>query len=303
MLPVRRVSLLALVLVVAAFGAMASACGGDGGGGGAEGSDIRVVSVTAADFSFTSPDFFNQGMVRLAFTNSGQETHHLQILKLKSGVIQAKFKTTLNQILSAVPTEGEADFNRLYEIADFSGGAGPADPGGYSEAVLSLESGVYVYACFIAGADGVPHIAKGMTRVLTVNPDPGTKQPAPPTASATVDMVDFAFTGITATLPAGKTTLAVVNKGQQSHEMSILRLKGITAADLRKALTDPNAAPPAGPPPYESAGGFRGTAPGGTGWAVVNLTPGEYVLVCFIPDPADGKPHAAKGMFKPLTVQ
>lgn len=305
MLPLKRVSLVSLMLVLAAFGAVAAACGGDGGGGAKE-SAIRTVASTATDFAIDAPDFFDQGIVRLTLTNNGKETHHLQVLKLKSGVIQAKFLATLDQALAAVPTEGEAAFNRLFAVADLAGGAGPADPGGSSEAVVTLEPGQYVFTCFIAGADGVPHIAKGMTEPVTVNPKPGARQPAPPTASVSVDLVDFAFTGIGATLPAGKTTIAVSNKGQQSHEMSLLRLKGITAGDLRKLLTtppDPNAPPPSGPPPYESAGGFQGIAPGGNGWTTVNLTPGEYVLLCFLPDQASGKPHVALGMFKPLTVQ
>jgi len=30
--------------------------------------------------------------------------------------------------------------------------------------------------------------------------------------------------------------------------------------------------------------------------------PGDYLMICLIPDPADGVPHAAKGMSLPATV-
>jgi uncharacterized cupredoxin-like copper-binding protein len=302
---VKRFTLVALVLALAAFGAIAAACGGgdDGTPAAAQQASIPTVASTATDFAIEAPDFFDQGLVRLTLANNGQEPHHLQVLKMKPTFIHAKFVTTIEQIKTALPTEGEAAFNRLYQIADFAGGPGAVDPGGSSEAVVSLDPGFYFLVCFIAGADGVPHILKGMAEPLTVNPKPGARQPAPPTAGATVELVDFAFTVVGATLPAGSTTFAITNKGQQAHEMAILRLKGITAADLRKMLTDPAAAPPEGPPPYEAVGGFQDTAPGGTGWTTVNLTAGEYVLICLIPDAASGKPHAALGMFKPLTVQ
>ena len=43
--------------------------------------------------------------------------------------------------------------------------------------------------------------------------------------------------------------------------------------------------------------------PGQTGWAHLDLTPGDYVAVCFIPSAAhEGKPHFALGMVKGFTV-
>ena len=35
----------------------------------------------------------------------------------------------------------------------------------------------------------------------------------------------------------------------------------------------------------------------------VDLKPGTYVLVCFIPDAKDGKPHLAHGMMKVVEIQ
>ena len=36
---------------------------------------------------------------------------------------------------------------------------------------------------------------------------------------------------------------------------------------------------------------------------VVDLTPGEYALLCFVPDAGDGKPHVAHGMVRQVTVR
>jgi len=34
----------------------------------------------------------------------------------------------------------------------------------------------------------------------------------------------------------------------------------------------------------------------------VNLQPGEYALICFLPDAKDGKPHLLHGMLKQLKI-
>jgi hypothetical protein len=49
-------------------------------------------------------------------------------------------------------------------------------------------------------------------------------------------------------------------------------------------------------------GGVAGTARSTTSFITLDLTPGEYVMVCFVPDSKDGKPHTAHGMVKPFTV-
>ena len=43
-------------------------------------------------------------------------------------------------------------------------------------------------------------------------------------------------------------------------------------------------------------------APGGTADAILNLTEGEYVILCFIPSPSDHVAHLAKGMISQISV-
>ena len=99
-------------------------------------------------------------------------------------------------------------------------------------------------------------------------------------------------------LPAGWTTLRLSNESQQPHHMQLIQLpEGMTLEDLFTAFQQP------GPPPagLKFSGGPGSLFPGGSGLATVNLAPGNYVVLCFIPDD-DGVPHAAGGMVKPLTV-
>ncbi len=56
-------------------------------------------------------------------------------------------------------------------------------------------------------------------------------------------------------------------------------------------------------PPFDSAGGLGPIGPGETGYYTGDFEPGEYMLICFIPDPADGAMHLSKGMFQPFRVR
>ena len=49
--------------------------------------------------------------------------------------------------------------------------------------------------------------------------------------------------------------------------------------------------------------GVGAVHPGGTANAVLNLTAGEYVILCLIPSPSDGMAHHAKGMIRRMKVE
>ena len=42
---------------------------------------------------------------------------------------------------------------------------------------------------------------------------------------------------------------------------------------------------------------------GASSFITMDFEPGEYMFICFLPDPADGKPHMAKGMVQAFTVE
>lgn len=262
-----------------------------------------VVAVEAADFSFQMPATFDGGLTRIAMTNVGQESHHVQILKLNDGVSQAQFQSVLDGVVEAIPTEGVAAVLGLFQASTLAGGPATAGPGGKSDAVLDLEPGHYAFVCLLLSRDGVPHFAKGMVAVVEVMAEPETTAEEP-TAVATVTLSDFAFAGVPASLPAGESTLKIVNAGQEPHEMVMVRLNGMTVEQVGELLTRPPTQAPGGPPPFEFVGGYQAVIPGGTGWAVFDLEPGEYGLICLVPSPANGfKPHFALGMVNSITVQ
>ena len=116
--------------------------------------------------------------------------------------------------------------------------------------------------------------------------------------TVTITASDFSFTAPD-TVAAGLTNFELVNHGNELHHVQIIRLEqGKTMADVHAALQSHD------PPPawVTLVGGPNGAVPHGPAVSVtMSLTPGQYVLLCFIPSP-DGKPHVAKGMVRPLTV-
>ena len=99
---------------------------------------------------------------------------------------------------------------------------------------------------------------------------------------------------------AGVTTFELVNKGPELHHVQFVRLDdGKTLQDFQQAMASH------GPPPawVKFVGGPNTPIPDGKSVSRVtmDLAPGQYVLLCFIPS-ADGTPHVAKGMVRPLVV-
>lgn len=233
------------------------------------------LTITARDYSFDAPDVMSAGPVSIVLQNEGQEAHHAQFVRLNDGVTLEQFGAALRQGPPAA-----------FPLVTFRGGPSVTDPGQTSFAVtLDLEPGTYMMLCFIESPDGVPHLAKGMVRPFTV---------APP---LTVTLRDFAFE--VPELRSGVQTFHVVNQGPQPHEMVIARVPSeVTPEQIAAALQSPGAPPF----PMENLSGMQALSAGLSGWVTVDFTPGTYVLLCFVPDPATGLPHVALGMYAVVTV-
>jgi uncharacterized cupredoxin-like copper-binding protein len=243
----------------------------------------NLLRVTTADFAFQAPDQVPAGVTTIRLVNQGPSFHHLQLIKLNEG-------KTLPDLLEAMKAPGP-----LPAWAVMMGGPNAAGVGDSITLVETLEPGSYAMICLIPGTDGVPHFAKGMTRLLTVTPPAGA--PAEPAADNTVTLKDYAFE-FSQPLTGGHHTIRVNNEGQQAHELVLVKLDaGKTASDFLDW-----ASKMAGTPPGSPQGGVTGLMPGAHGFLVTDLAPGNYALVCFFPDAKDGKPHFAHGMVTTVTV-
>ena len=238
-----------------------------------------VVHVEAADYSFTAPDTVASGPTTFHVMNGGKELHHVVLIKAPKA-----------DLMKMNPTDPPpAGLVML-------GGPNAALPGGTAEATVDLTPGEYTMVCMISGPDGKPHMMKGMMRTLTVTQGSGTA--AMPTPDLTVKLTDYAF-DMPDTITAGHHVIRIEDAGPQVHEMVFVKLEpGKTAQDF---LTW--AMKMSGPPPGSPVNGVSPMTVGVVNTVAVDLTPGQYALVCFVGDAKDKRPHFAHGMIKQITVQ
>jgi len=115
--------------------------------------------------------------------------------------------------------------------------------------------------------------------------------------TAEVTALDYAFAGVPETLPAGRSGLVLVNETEndERHEFIIFKKADGDTRSAEEILNDPAAQ-------EEGPGEFAGAVfavPGGTAGSFLDLAPGDYIAVCFIPvgGGEDGPPHFTEGMF------
>jgi hypothetical protein len=126
-------------------------------------------------------------------------------------------------------------------------------------------------------------------------------EPAPGSAVVDVNMNEFAFNLDTADIPDGQFSFRFTNGGQQPHQAIIQKIPA--DLDLQAALASDEE-----PEDVVNVAGMAPMEPGSSETVVFanKLEPGRYVLLCFVPDTAegpDGTPHAFKGMVKEFSVQ
>jgi hypothetical protein len=248
----------------------------------------NVVHIVAKDYSFDSPAQIPAGLTTLHLMNQGKEPHQAALIKLTEGKTFDDFMTAVRTMKPNTPPPSWVVFD---------GGPNAAAPAGTAEATETLEAGNYALVCFIPSADGQPHIMKGMSRGLVVTPS--NAAPAPePTPTATMTMSDYKF-DLSSPLKSGQNVVRVENAADQPHEVVVFKLPpGKTMKDFEAWLPVSDKQPP----PAIPYGGVVGLSKGRHAFFTTNLEAGDYVLVCFLEDAKDGKPHFVHGMVQPFKV-
>jgi uncharacterized cupredoxin-like copper-binding protein len=249
-------------------------------------SSPSTVNVTAKDFAFDAPAKVPAGATRFELANSGKEFHQAQLIRLEGG-------KTVQDLAKAMSTPGPTP-----SWVKFVGGVNGIAPGQSANATAILTPGQYAYLCLIPSTDGVMHANKGMVHPFEVTAASSAESAEAPAADVTIKLLDYDFQP-SQTLTPGRHTIRIENVGPQAHEIVLLRLApGKKVEDFgRWAETGMK-----GPPPAEPLGGVAALDKGDHGSFEVDLTPGEYGFICFVPDMKDGKPHLAYGMMKQFKV-
>ena len=244
----------------------------------------NMVTFTAKEFSFDGPDSIPAGLTMFHLTDAGQQLHHLQIVKLDQG-------KTFADLQAALKAGGPPPAWMLPY-----GGVNPPAPGATTTAMQVMEPGNYAVVCFVEGPDHIPHIAKGMLKPLTVTATPNANM-TEPAGDVTLTLNDYTFT-LSKPLVAGKQLIKVENGAAQPHEVVLVQLApGKTMEDVAKWVADMK-----GQPPGKPIGGIPGFPKGKNAFFEATLEPGDYGMVCFLPDAKDGKPHVQHGMMKQFKV-
>ena len=247
--------------------------------------DAPVVFV-AHDYGFAGPDRIPSGTTTVQIVNKGQAPHHIQLLKLLQGKTAADFRAAI-----------ASDPARLPSWITFVGGPNAILPGSDAVATMNLQEGNYLLICLIPNEQGVPHVALGMQKPLSVSGGKASlvSEPKP---DLTITQADFRF-ALSHPITAGSRTIQVMNHGTQPHEVVVVKLDpGASPKDFAAAF-EPGAS---GPPPGKPVGGVVGLDIGEHAFFTTQFEPGRYGLLCFFTDAA-GRPHFAQGMTSEFTVK
>jgi hypothetical protein len=245
----------------------------------------NTITITASDSSFAAPDSVPAGLTTLHFVSAGQQLHQAALLRIAYG-------KSFNDFLAAIKQPGPPP-----SWVSVAGGVDPPRAGGSADVTIELAPGRYALLCFVPGPDGAPHLVHGMYRELIAV---ATRRPVAiePIATDTLSAFDRSYTS-GRPIRSGRRTFLFLNGGPQPHEVIFARLvPGKNAQDMVSWLLRP-----VGTPPGEPLGGVWAMRPSQHAYLTVDVTPGEYALICLLPDRRDGRPQAAHGMVRQFTVK
>ena len=246
--------------------------------------EVNEVAIRAFDYQFEAPESLPAGPTRFRMTNEGPDVHHVQLVRLEGG-----------HSLGDLVGEFRGGHGALPEWAVQVGGPNGAVAGAAAEAVVELVPGEYALLCVVPGPDGVLHVMKGMIRPLRVVPSGAAA--VRPRADVEMKLSDYGFE-ISPAIRAGRREVRVTNAAAQAHEVVVFRLApGRTAEEVLRWVGTREGVPPGLP-----VGGATYLSPGEENVFSMDFEPGEYALVCFVPDAGDGRPHFMHGMVRQIRV-
>jgi len=248
---------------------------------------LPTVTFTAVDYAYEGPDQIDAGLTNVTLINEGQTAHHLQLARLPE-------EKTVEEIFALFQENPPEAIGAL----TFVGGPGLLDPGLRQDVVIDLLPGTYLALSFVLDENGAPYMAKGMAKPFAVAA--GETASATPSieADGTTQLLDFSFV-LPAEIQSGEQVWQVVNEGQEPHEVMIVKLAdGKDVGDVLAFLHTLD-----GEQPYANIGGFQAITPGQTGWLKLDLAPGNYVALCYVPGAETGELHFHMGMIQAFTVK
>lgn len=243
------------------------------------------------------PQQMAPGYTRFALETPADNGATLPLYRLKSGATLEELQPALEAVDMAFSGAGDPTeaINSALEIADIVAEL-DLEPGLSDGVGLVMAEGEYVldYAPYPMEEGAMP---ARTFRTFTVG---GEVEAETPPADVDVEMVDFSFV-LPADISAGQQVWRVRNAGEQLHHTVMFRLNEDATLDQMMAWMETEE----GPPPGEPAAYVGIMSPGYAADYTLDLTAGNYVAICFMPDhrgDASGMPHFMLGMVQEFQV-
>lgn len=122
--------------------------------------------------------------------------------------------------------------------------------------------------------------------------DPSVQEPDPSAAQFGVTATEYAF-ALEGAPAAGRTTITMTNAGEEAHLMYLFKIaEGSTFDEVSESQGDDGIEVD-----YES----KAAASGETAVITADLAPGDYGMICYLPNP-EGESHDSLGMVTQFSV-
>lgn len=267
----------------------------------AQDDDMQVLTISATEDGIVVPEIVAAGLAEITFENTTEIPFYSIIARLDEDASMDEFMGELMGVFA-----GDAS---ALPPANFLGSP-LALPGETQTAMYNLEAGMYIVLS-VAGEE--PDMATFVVEGEAV-------ERVEIEADLVVPFADFVF-GLPSELVAGEQIWQIENRGEQWHEMVFISVpEGSTMEDAMMMLMPPPAEEPANGEAsaeateevaQEEGGPMDGLtylwspmSSGNSALTSVNLEPGTYLVLCFIPDSTseEGLSHAEQGMMQIVTV-
>ncbi len=249
---------------------------------------LPAYTVTGHDTYATMTNVLPAGFVRLTYHNAGHAPGEMQLFYVNAGVTDTQLLTALNS-----QTDPEAAF----KLGHANGGVETLMPGAQETVVVRLYPGRYVVLNF--GQHGAS-ILKDFRVQLAAS-----SIYTPPVTQGRVILHDFAITVPYELTEPEHALLRVENWGPSTHEMALLHIPaGTQRAHLIHCLLEQTVQSDCRTLMHAItfAGGMAALAPNTVGRVALDLSPGTYAALCFVPDAETHMPHFSMGMLTIFTV-
>jgi hypothetical protein len=269
---------------------------------------IPVLRTTVTRAQFSLPATVPSGLVTFAMTGGDEDTHAVQGFRVNPGSTLDEVKEDFNQTLLSDTFAGRAEgAEELNEHATLIGGVVTA-PGREISVTVPLEEGTYYF--FDLNDLGNPDVPQGA--VYREMRAVGRFHPAGPPPFDTAVLASehdemWMFHGPEQMKANG--SFLFVNTTPEIHEVVFRQtrppaeLGGDADAYITNFYNAVLAGTPRPPSPWlDSQHGLQSLSPGR--WAVthIDLAPGDYSMICYVPSDELGFPHAYIGMHQQVEL-